>query len=128
MLVGRATAGGDYDNDGDTDIFIVNSNQRGVLLRNDGGNRNNWIRIKLVGTRSNRDGIGARVSVTADGDTQVAEVKSGSSYASGSDKRLLFGLGQHRKVNKIEVRWPSGINQELSDINCNQMIVITETD
>jgi hypothetical protein len=125
-LVGRATAGGDYDNDGDTDIFIVNSNQKAILLRNEGGNRNNWIRIKLVGTRSNRDGIGAKVSVTADGDTQIAEVKSGSSYASGSDKRLLFGLGQRTKVDRIEIRWPGGIIQQVRDISCNQTITITE--
>lgn len=126
MLVGRATVCGDYDNDGDTDIFIMNSNQQSILLRNESGNQNNWVRIKLVGTRSNRDGIGARVSVTADGDTQIAEVKSGSSYASGSDKRLLFGLGQHTKVDRIEVRWPGGITQQVRDISCNQTIIITE--
>jgi len=124
--VGRATASGDYDNDGDTDICIVNSNQPAILLRNDGGNRNNWIRIKLVGVRSNRDGIGARVRITADGDTQVAEVKSGSSYASCSDKRLLFGLGQRTHVDKIEIRWPGGIIQQVKDIPCNQTITITE--
>jgi len=127
-FVGRATAAGDYDNDGDTDIFIVNSNQGAILLRNEGGNRNNWISIKLIGTRSNRDGIGARVRITADGDTQIAEVKSGSSYASCSDKRLLFGLGQRRRVDGIEIRWPSGIIQQLEDIVCNQTITITENE
>ncbi len=125
--VGRAAAAGDYDNDGDMDIFIMNSNQRAILLRNDGGGRNNWIRIKLVGTRSNRDGIGARVRLTADGDTQIAEVKSGSSYASGSDQRLLFGLGQRTHVDGIEIRWPSGITQQIKDIACNQTITITES-
>jgi len=96
------------------------------LLRNEGGNRNNWLRIKLVGTRSNRDGIGARVHIMAEGDTQVAEVKSGSSYASCSDKRLLFGLGQRRCVDGIKIWWPSGIIQELENIPCNQTITITE--
>jgi len=127
-FVGRATAGGDYDNDGDTDIFIMNSNQKAVLLRNEGGNGNNWILVKLVGTHNNRDGIGAKISVTADGETQSAEVKSGSGYASGSDKRLLFGLGQRKKVDKIEVRWPGGVIQQVRDIPCNQMIAITERD
>ena len=126
-LVGRATASGDYDNDGDMDIFIMNSNQRAVLLRNDGGNRNNWIRIKLVGTRSNRDGIGARVRVTAEGDTQIAEVKSGSGYASGSDQRLLFGLGQRTHVSEIQIQWPSGTNQRVKDIDCNQTLTLTES-
>ena len=125
-LVGRAAAGGDYDNDGDTDLFIMNSNQPAVLLRNDGGNRNNWIRLKLVGTRSNRDGIGARVRITAAGDTQTAEVKSGSGYASCSDIRLLFGLGKQTSVELIEVRWPSGITQRLQNLPANQTIVITE--
>ncbi len=125
-FVRRTTAGGDYDNDGDTDIFLVNSNQRAVLLRNEGGNRNNWLRIKLIGTRSNRDGIGASVRITADEDIQVAEVKSGSSYASGSDQRLLFGLGHRRHVDRIEIRWPSGIIQRIEDIACNQTIIITE--
>jgi hypothetical protein len=125
-FVGRATAGGDYDDDGDMDIFIVNSNQPAVLLRNAVGSQNNWIRVKLVGTRSNRDGVGAKVTITAGGDTQVAEVKSGSSYASGSDRRLLFGLGKRTKVDWIEIRWPSGATQRLRDLSCNQTITVVE--
>ncbi len=124
--VGRATAGGDYDNDGDTDIFIVNSNQRAILLRNEIGNRHHWLRIKLIGTISNRDGIGTRVRVTANGDTQTAEVKSGSGYASGSDQRLLFGLGEHAKVDRVDIRWPSGTMQSFEDVLCNQTVWITE--
>jgi hypothetical protein len=125
-LPGRAAAAGDYDNDGDTDIFIMNSNERAVLLRNEAGNRNHWIRIKLVGVKSNRDGIGARVRVTAEGDAQIAEVKSGYSYASGGDLRLLFGLGQRSKVDQIEVRWPSGIIQQVENVSPNQTVTIIE--
>ena len=127
-LVGRAAASADYDNDGDMDIVIMNSNQRAVLLRNDGGNRKNWLGIKLVGTQSNRDGIGAKVTLTTEGMTQIREVKSGSSYASGSDTRLLFGLGESQHVKKVSIVWQSGTLQELEDISTNQILTIVESD
>ena len=127
-LVGRAAATADYDNDGDTDIVIMNSNQRAVLLQNDSGNLKNWLGIKLVGTRSNRDGIGAKVRLVAGGVTQIREVKSGSSYASGSDTRLLFGLGENPNVEKITIVWQSGTTQELEGIAINQYLTITESD
>ena len=127
-LVGRAAATADYDNDGDTDIVVMNSNQRAVLLRNDGGNQKNWLGIKLVGTRSNREGIGAKVTVLAGDMTQIREVKSGSSYASGSDTRLLFGLGAHQRVEKITIVWQSRTTQVLEDVSINQILTITESE
>lgn len=127
-FVGRTAVSADYDNDGDVDIVLVNSNQRVVLLRNDGGNKNNWLSIKLVGTNSNRDGIGTIVRIVSDNITQIAEVKSGSSYASGSDTRLLFGLGEVEKVDSIEVIWQRGIVKNLVNINANQMLTITESE
>ena len=127
-LVGRAAATADYDNDGDPDIVIMNSNQHAVLLRNDGGNRKNWLGIKLIGTRSNRDGIGAKVTLTTEDTTQIREVKSGSSYASGSDTRLLFGLGENQRVKKVSIVWQSGTLQELEDISTNQMLTIVESE
>ena len=127
-LVGRATATADYDNDGDPDIVIMNSNQRAVLLRNDGGNRKNYLSIKLVGTQSNRDGIGAKVTVTTGNMTQIREVKSGSSYASGSDTRLLFGLGKNQGIEKVSIVWQSGTTQELRDISINQTLTIMESE
>ena len=127
-FVGRAAATADYDNDGDMDIVIMNSNQRAVLLRNDGGNRKNWLSIKLVGTRSNRDGIGAKVTLTTEDTTQIKEVKSGSSYASGSDTRLLFGLGENQHVKKVSIVWQSGTFQELEDIPTNQILTIVESE
>ena len=126
--VGRAAATADYDNDGDTDIVIMNSNQRPVLLRNDGGNRKNWIGIKLVGTATNRDGIGAKVTVTTDNMRQMREVKSGSSYASGSDTRLLFGLGENQHIEKITIVWQGGTTQELKDAHINQTLTIVEAE
>ena len=127
-LVGRAAATADYDNDGDPDIVVMNSNQRAVLLRNDGGNSNNWLGLKLVGTQSNRDGIGAKVTVTAGNMTQIREVKSGSSYASGSDTRLLFGLGENRIVEKVSIVWQSGTTQELEGVAVNQILTIVEVE
>jgi hypothetical protein len=124
--VGRGAAFGDYDNDGDTDIFIVNNNQTATLLRNDGGNRNHWLMVKTVGTKSNRDGIGARIKVVVGALTQIAEVRSGSSYLSQNDLRPLFGLGSHTKVDQVEVRWPSGIVETFKDVAANQLLILTE--
>ncbi|MBM3242466.1 CRTAC1 family protein [Candidatus Poribacteria bacterium] len=124
--VGRGAAFGDYDNDGDTDIFVVNSNQPAILLRNDGGNQNNWLQIQLVGTKSNRDGIGARIKIVSGGLTQIREIQSGSSYASESDRRIIVGLGKKNQAELIEIRWPSGIIQTLKDVKANQFLKITE--
>ena len=123
-LVGRAAATADYDNDGDPDIVIMNSNQRAVLLRNDGGNAKNWIGLKLIGSQGNRDGIGAKVTVSTADMTQMREVKSGSSYASGSDTRLLFGLGENQRVEKIAIVWQGGTTQVLEDVSINQILTI----
>jgi len=125
-LVGRAAASADYDNDGDTDIVVMNSNQRAVLLRNDSGNQKNWLGIKLVGTRSNRDGLGAKVQLVTDGRRQIAEVKSGSSYASGSEVRLLFGLAATQQVDRVVIVWPSGLTQEWKGVAVNQTVTIVE--
>ena len=124
--VGRGVAFGDYDNDGDTDIFIVNNNQTATLLRNHGGNRNHWLMVKTVGTKSNRDGIGARVKVVTGALAQVAEVQSGSSYLSQNDLRLLFGLGSHTTVDQVEVRWPSGIVETFKNVAVDQILILTE--
>ncbi len=124
--VGRGTAFGDYDNDGDVDIFIVNLNQEGVLLRNKGGNKHNWLMIKTVGSKSNRDGIGTRVGVVTRFHSQMREVQAGSSYLSGHDLRLIFGLGTETKAETVKITWPSGAEQTLVDVEANQLLVITE--
>ena len=124
--VGRGAAFGDYDNDGDTDIFVVNLNQEGILLRNEGGNKHNWMMIKTVGVKSNRDGIGTRVEVVTPSHSQMKEVQAGSSYLSGHDLRLLFGLGTETKAETVKITWPSGAEQTLTNVEANQLLVITE--
>ena len=117
---------GDFDNDGDVDIIIVNNNDPPSLLRNDGGNKNNWIKVKCIGTRSNRSAIGARVRVVTGQHAQMDEVMSGSSFMSQSDLRLHFGLGPATKADLVEVRWPSGLKESFRDVAAGQLIVIQE--
>ena len=123
--VSRAATFGDYDNDGDVDIFINNSNQKADLLRNEGGNRRHWLTIQTVGTVSNRDGIGARITITTGSQSQIREI-AGLSYLSQRDKRAHFGLGEHSKVARIEIRWPSGLIQRFENAAVDQFVTITE--
>ncbi|MDX1642517.1 MAG: CRTAC1 family protein, partial [Balneolaceae bacterium] len=124
--VGRGAAFGDIDNDGDIDIFISNLGDDFTLLRNDKGNQNNWILINLVGTESNRDGIGAKVKVIAGGKTQVVEKTSAGGYLSQNDPRVHFGLAGNTVIDLIEIRWPSGIVQTLENVEANQILTIQE--
>ncbi len=124
--VGRGMALADMDGDGDLDVAVSNSDQRAILLRNDGGNGRHWLRIKLRGTRSNRDGIGAKVSVTAGGKRQVDELRSGTSYLSQNELVVHFGLGPATRAEKVEIRWPSGIVQTLSDVPADRILQVTE--
>jgi len=124
--VSRGSATGDYDNDGDLDIIELNINGPARLLRNDGGNRASYLMIHAVGTRSNRDAIGARVRVTTGGVTQTSMVRSSSGYLSQSDHRVHFGLGTAKKVDRIEIRWPSGTIQVLENVAANQVLEIIE--
>jgi len=124
---GRGAAFGDIDNDGDVDIILGSCGQRGTILRNDAGNRNHWLALRLIGTRSNRDGLGAQVRTTVDeAPPQFFTVTTAGSYESASDKRLLVGLGDAMVVRSIEVRWPSGIVQQLRDVKANQALTIRE--
>lgn len=125
-VVARGTAIGDYDNDGDVDILVSCSNDSPVLLRNDTHIRNNWLRIELIGTKSNRDGIGSKVKIKAGDITLVNEVTCGGSYASGSELVLHFGLGTSSEVDSIEVKWQSGLVQRLENVSVNQAILIRE--
>ena len=123
----RGLATGDYDNDGDVDIFINNMNESPSLLRNDSDHSGGFLSIRLEGVKSNRDAIGARVEVSVGDRKMVQEVRSGSSFMSQSDFRLHFGLGDHESVEKIEVDWPYPSSRDsLKDVAANQFIEITE--
>ena len=122
----RGTAFGDIDNDGDVDIVVNDLDSAPQVLRNDGGNKNNWIIVKTIGTKSNRNGIGAKVKVVAGDLTQLDEVRSGGSYISQNDFRLHFGLEKRTTVNLIQVRWPSGAVDTLNNVPVNKIVTVKE--
>ena len=124
--VSRGAAIGDFDNDGDLDILVNNLGGAPQLLRNDGGNANHWLEILLIGTKSNRDGVGARVKVSAGNLVLYDQRKGGMSYQSAQDPRLHFGLGQNSSIDSIEIAWPSGMNTKLSNIKADQILAIKE--
>ncbi|HEV2447495.1 MAG TPA: CRTAC1 family protein [Candidatus Sulfopaludibacter sp.] len=121
-MVARGAAYGDFDRDGDLDVLIATNNGPAHLYRNDGGNRNHWLQIRLEGTKSNRDGIGAVVHVGP----QMQMVRSGSSYCSASDLALTFGLGKDASAAAVEIDWPSGTKQKLANVAANQRLVVKE--
>src|SRR5713101_684408 len=126
-MVARGAAYGDYDNDGDLDVLVTVNNGAARLLRNDGGNRNNVLRVQTIGTASNRDGIGARVDVAVRGGASLWQiVKTGSSYASQSELPLTFGLGGATGVDGMKVRWPSGRVDSVGALKANQFVTIKE--
>ncbi len=124
--VGRGAAFGDIDNDGDVDVAINNLDGSPQLLRNDGGNANNSVLIKTIGVKSNRDGIGARVKIVSGDLTQIDEVRSGGSYLSHNDLRLHFGLETRTKIDLLEVRWPSGVIDKITNLSANKIFTIKE--
>ncbi|MEN3334002.1 MAG: enediyne biosynthesis protein [Blastocatellia bacterium] len=130
MHSSRGCAFGDYDNDGDIDVLIMNMNEPPSLLRNDYNHSargaNNWLTLKLIGTKSNRSAIGARVRLKTGARLQTQEVTSQSSYYSYNDPRLHFGLGANQRAEQIEIRWPSGQTEIIKDIAANQIVTIKE--
>jgi hypothetical protein len=123
----RGAAYADFDGDGDLDIAIATLAGPAYLFRNDGSNRNNWLSIRAVGSRSNKSALGAVVRVSGASGTQWQTVHSGSSYASQSDLTLTFGLGRDTRALKVEVVWPSGSTQTFTDVAVNQRVVIDES-
>lgn len=130
LLIRRASRGaafGDYDEDGDLDVIVNELDGVPVLLRNETGSKSgNWLNLKLTGTKSNRNAVGARVELKAGGLTQVDEVRAGDSYISHSDWRLHFGLGEAKVVDEISIRWPSGKTEKRTKVAVNQVLKIAE--
>ena len=122
----RGAAFGDIDNDGDIDVLVMNMNEPPSLLRNDYAGSNGWVSVQLQGARSNAQGIGAVVEVTAGGHTQAQAVLSQASYYSHNDVRLHFGLGASRVAERIAVRWPSGMSDTITNVKGGQVVTIRE--
>jgi hypothetical protein len=123
----RGAAFGDYDDDGDVDVLVTALDEPGMLLRNDSpkGERH-WLEVRLIGTKSNKDGVGARVKVTSAGKTWIRERKGGGSYLSAHDPRLHFGIGPLGRIERLEVRWPSGVVDTVGDAHVDRLITIRE--
>jgi hypothetical protein len=125
-VAGRGCALGDFDNDGDLDIAVNCVNDVPQLLRCDSTLKHNWLKVRLVGTKSNRSGIGARVYCQPEGEhRQMDEVRSGGSYISQNDLRVHFGLKQSAKAD-LEVRWPSGMVDKVANVKANQVVIVIE--
>jgi hypothetical protein len=126
--VARGAAYADINNDGRLDILIGTNGGAAALFRNDAapGGANHSLRLRLVGTKSNRDGIGAVVKLAAGGETQTQMLRSGSSYLSASELVLTFGLAQRETADAVEIRWPSGLVEKLANVGAGQTVIVTE--
>ncbi len=125
-IVARGAAYADFDHDGDLDVMVSTNDGPAYLFRNDGGNRNHWLNVRLEGVKSNRSALGAVVTVVSASGKQSQTVHSGSSYCSASDLALTFGLGKDEMVKAIEIRWPSGQVDRLSQVKANQFLNLRE--
>jgi enediyne biosynthesis protein E4 len=124
--VARGLATGDLDNDGRLDAVVTTNDGPAYVLHNETTTSNHWILLKLVGHKSNRDGIGAEVKIVTSKGPQFATVTTGGSYLSSSDKRVHFGLGSANVIQEVEIRWPSGIVQKLNDVKADQLLRVDE--
>jgi hypothetical protein len=124
--VARGAATADYDRDGDEDVLVTRCGDSLLLLRNEVGNRNGWLSLRLVGKSSNRDAVGARVTVHLGDRRLFKEIKTGSSYLSQGSFELTFGLGESAAADRVEIRWPSGETLELGPIESGTRLTVLE--
>jgi hypothetical protein len=125
-IAGRGLATADFDNDGDIDFAVNVRGEAPEIMRNDGGNANHWLEILLIGTKSNRDGIGAVLKLKAEGFEHMQQAQGGASYMSANDPRIIFGLGKRTKIDSLEIDWPSGQVDKLTDLPVDKIIAIKE--
>ena len=123
---GRGMTYLDYDQDGDQDVVVVGHRQRTILLRNDYGQKNNWLQVELVGTKSNRQGVGARLTARTGSKKQMREVRCGGGFLQSNSVPTAFGLARADRVDELTIRWPSGRVQTLRDIPANRRIRVVE--
>jgi hypothetical protein len=122
----RGLSVGDYDNDGDLDVLIINNGEAPILLRNDGGNKNNWLGLQLVSTKSNPGAVGAMITWEAGGVKRSRLKTSGGSYLSSHDPREILGIGKSAKIDSLQIKWPSGQVDKLTDLPLNKYIKVVE--
>jgi enediyne biosynthesis protein E4 len=124
--VGRGVAFADFDNDGFVDVVVANNGDAPSLLHNSGRNGNHFLNFKLVGSKSNRDAMGARIRVVAGGISQIREIEGGGSYLSQSDLRANFGVGKSAQAETVEIKWPSGLQQAFHNVEADKFYLIEE--
>lgn len=125
-LVARGIAFDDLDNDGRVDAVIQSLRRPPTILRNESPRRNHWLQVELRGTQANRDAIGARVCVVAGPLAQIAEVHSGRGYQSHFGARLHFGLGEHERIERIDIRWPGGDTETVENVSSDRLLTVIE--
>ncbi len=123
---GRGSAFGDFDNDGDLDIVVNVVNSLPEFIRNDSKSGNNWLKIKLIGVKSNRSAIGSKIKLTTEDGSQIEEIRGSNSYYSTNDSRINFGVGLNKIVKSIEINWANGQTETLKDVAVNQIITVKE--